>query len=158
MSDTIKDGQTTPTLEIIPGKFYRTRDGLKARVLCTDVQSPKPVLALVLSEGSELVFSYENDGCLMQSRESCHWDLVAEWSEPLEVDWSKFAAWHNAVVWSPTRDRWLVASRIPTWDDKANAWTGAGGDGFDYVPPEHAPKWTGEAKDSLIVRPGCQPS
>lgn len=70
-------------LVIVVGKTYLTRNGGKARVLCTDRRSAKPVVALVTSKLSdrEIVRHYKWHGRLNDHAASGY-DLVKEYVEP----------------------------------------------------------------------------
>lgn len=53
-----------------PNKPVQTRDGCKARILCTDRNMPGyPIIALHYAHGFEHVFSHKADGRLNSSRE-----------------------------------------------------------------------------------------
>ena len=52
----------------------KTRDGRKARVICTDRSVSEPIIALVLNKetGKETIESYCASGCDLSNRESAH--------------------------------------------------------------------------------------
>lgn len=89
------------------GKFYRTRDGRKARVICTEIQSRQGYEALALLQVPKLpqlkeVRFYYFDG---RSTEDSVYDLIAEWTEPIKKE---FVAWMG-IGEVPTRDDSICA-------------------------------------------------
>lgn len=72
-----------------------TRDGRKARVICTDAAGSRPVVALVLIEGKEIPTSFTEKGRLYNDAEDTTLDLInapAPRPEPIVRKW-----W--ALVW-----------------------------------------------------------
>ncbi len=133
------------------GKYYRTRSGHKVRVICTDAKIDKlPVVALVEADGCENSCQYTEYGSYWASGKAHEWDLVSEWIDKPEWDWSKSANWHVAIAMDEDR-RWFSYTGEPRTDNIV--WVVPN---VQLIPPEHAPKWTGDWKDSLIVRPGFE--
>jgi hypothetical protein len=70
MSDTIKP-------EV--GKTYLTRDGRKARCICTDRRDGEdPVVCLVDADGSENIYCYTENGLFYSDTSRAGYDLVSE--------------------------------------------------------------------------------
>jgi len=68
------------------GKYYRTRSGFRARVVCTDKAGKYPLVVLVADEtfqkkSEELVLTYRADGAYPNHTS---YDLMEEWQEPRE--------------------------------------------------------------------------
>lgn len=135
-------------MKIERDKFYRTRDGQKVRVVCTDAIGHYPVVGLAESE--TVCRRYRINGMWrdIESVTTEH-DLIAEWIDAPTVDWSKMAAWHRWVAMGKS-EKWYsfdvkpTASRIQTWEHVGNSL---------LIPPEYAPKWSGDWKESLTERP-----
>jgi len=71
------------------GKYYVTRDGRKARVICVNRLYSHPLVVLVTqSEKKEIVWSYLLNGRAENDVESAG-DLVGPWQEPF-VRWAIF--------------------------------------------------------------------
>ena len=69
------------------GKPVCTRDGRKARIVCFDVKSKKPILALIENKKDcEFSESYYNNGCSMESK---------GWSNDLMMTTEKKEGWLN---------------------------------------------------------------
>ncbi len=134
------------------GKYYRTRGGHKGRVICVDRKGGQsPVVALVLKEAKlEFLVQLSADGSYLGPGQPHSDDLISEWIDKPEWDWSKAADWHVAIAMDADR-RWFPFREVPSKVEIA--WCGS----HDRsIPPEYAPKWTGDWKDSLIVRPGFE--
>lgn len=102
---------TTTQLKIEVGREYRTRDGRKARVICTDrYRVEYPIVALVSNpaqgEYAESVCSYRLDGTWHPNGVVDELDLVAEWREPVRVSgWVNVYPPHMNVQMSLRRSR-----------------------------------------------------
>lgn len=69
----------TDTITPEVGKTYLTRDGQKARCICTDRRDDKyPVVCLVEREGLESAQAYTVDGRFHHDRPVIGYDLVSE--------------------------------------------------------------------------------
>lgn len=71
------------------GKYYRTREGRKARVVCVDRQSNcgRTIVALIAkSDKTESVWSYFPNGKTQMQGEHSK-DIVSKWREPL-IRWA----------------------------------------------------------------------
>lgn len=69
----------TDTIKPEAGKTYLTRDGRKARCICTDMRDGEyPVVCLVGKGGSEGVVTHTMDGRFRATRAVSALDLVAE--------------------------------------------------------------------------------
>lgn len=153
-------------MKIEAGNDYRTRDGRKARVLCTDCKIIGPdggyysVLALLATDvgtGTEVVLHLYEDGTRYQDGTKRGVDLVSHWySEPV-VDWDKLPAWALAVSYDGSTWQCHVSEPI----------TGNHGDspyssylmspGMLKIPPCYWPEYEGTIPpmESLIRKPGA---
>lgn len=135
-------------MKIELNKIYRTRNGRKARIVCIDAKGNFPIVALVEDFDSEYAHLFTRDGFYYRSSEFSTLDLVSEWIDKPEFDWSKAAAWHVAIAMDSSKE-WLAYNEVPELGD--TVWRC---EDWQTVPEEHAPKWTGDWHDSLIIRPG----
>lgn len=62
----------------------RTREGLPARVVCTDLAGSFPVIALIAAGGEEMINIYTTDGHYFLSRRECGSDLVIDTVEAID--------------------------------------------------------------------------
>lgn len=90
-------------MDIVVGKKYKTRNGLKARVICTDANnySNKTIIALVsdlFTKGSEAIVYYCNDGSCYSNAGNSQYDLIEEWKEEIVIErWVNVYA-HNRIA------------------------------------------------------------
>lgn len=141
-------------LKIAAGKFYRTGYGHKVRIYCTDANGDFPIhgailrnelwSAMVWTEGGHYAGEYSPHG---------H-DIISEWSEPPVVDWSKFPE-HIKYLAMDSSYRWRVYTDKPSvgkseWKSTCDYYSG-----FWWVKEEDCPAFTGDWRDSLVARPGC---
>lgn len=132
------------------GKYYRTRGGNKARVICLDVAgNAYPTLVLIDNGYYESIYSMTTDGRMPSGNIEDEHDLISEWIEKPEFDWSNAAAWHVAIAMDEDGE-WLAYNDVP--EPGEGVWCCC--KHLETIPPEHAPKWTGDWDDSLIIRPG----
>lgn len=139
-------------MKIEAGKFYRTRDGRKARVYAVDGGGEFPVHAAIWFMSAWYVSTYNTSGrCNTHDDDDGDGDddLIAEWVDRPVVDWSKMAAWHRWVAMD-ARGKWFAYDERP----KLNVayWWGAGSVVCE-IPPQHYPTFSGNWKDSLVERP-----
>lgn len=134
-------------MKIERDKFYRTRGGKKARVLCTDAAGMQPVI--VQFEGESYTRHYCSDGRYLDANTMTTVDLVAPWEDKPFIDRSLLPAWANKAVAMDEDGRWFCFAQIPR--QLTHQWVIACPHEWLKIPPSHAPKWTGNWKDSLIV-------
>jgi len=110
----------TDTISPEVGKTYLTRDGRKARCICTDMLgSEYSVVCLVGTEGSEITASYTADGCFYSDDFIAGFDLVSEAPRVVTVESVRAAA--RAEYEAELREastKWHEAAR--TTQDKAD--------------------------------------
>lgn len=70
-------------MKIELNKFYRTRDGRKARVICVDSKSDYPIIALIERDDlNERSAEFSSEGNIFRDNSESRLDLVSEWTEP----------------------------------------------------------------------------
>lgn len=69
-------------MKLEAGKFYRTRSGLKARVLCTDAPGDDPCIGYTEHDsGAPRAFAreWQTNGRYLKTVKECEFDLISEW-------------------------------------------------------------------------------
>ncbi len=129
--------------------YWETRDGRKARVLCTDAPGRCPVKGYIeTAEGESGAMSWALNGEWL-SPSSTGADLIRQWADRPVVDWSKEREWVKAVAMDASR-RWFRYERCPVLGE--NVWL-AGTIFHQWMHPTEYPQFTGNWTDSLCVRP-----
>ncbi len=131
--------------------YWETRDGRKARVLCTDAPGEYPIVGYVVFEGKADPWVWFPDG----SGLNCggRLDLERPWIDRPTIDWSKEREWVKAVA----RDEignWFRYSVTPSKTENGQ-WIDDGSAPCEvqWMHPSEYPQFTGDWKDSLCVRP-----
>lgn len=137
------------TIEV--GKYYRTRDGRKARVYALDGGEMKNIIhGAILFDDSWIGDAWHLNG---QARDDGHThvrDLIAPWIDKPSFDRSLLPAWANKATAMDAGNCWYCFSEVPIpQSDSQGNWDGGGWQ--DTIPREFAPKWTGDWKDSLLT-------
>jgi hypothetical protein len=71
------------TIRFEPGKYYKTRDGRKARIYITDAGGTYPVHGAVWNTNIWILHTWQTDGIFNnQMILKSSLDLIAEWEEP----------------------------------------------------------------------------
>jgi hypothetical protein len=138
-------------MKIEAGKEYRTRDGRKARVYATDGISPYVVHGAIQTPQGWSLQSWITNGAKRSDGLAGTYmsDLVSEWVNLPEVDWSKLPAWFSWVAQLPG-GIWCTYNQLPKLTDLGWSLNGL------PIPMEYAPKWSGDTGDwrqSLVERP-----
>lgn len=135
------------------GAVLKTRDGRKARVICTDREnSDHPVLAILYYDnGVNILYAYTSVGSVQCGGRNDGSDLVSIWTESPEVDWSVIPPWMNWVAMDENGE-WAAYTVKP--ETLSDEWfLNDGRADHVYIPPAYAPKYSGDWKDSLVERP-----
>lgn len=152
----VSDPAPAPTpLVIEAGKCYRTRDGRKARVLCTDrkVMGKLTVVALVDFGSYEEVQHIRSNGRYQGAEAESDIDLIAPWVDAPVVDWAAMPAWANWVAQNK-ESGWFGYPNDPKICEDADMWLMSGSQvGCFHIPESHAPSFSGNWRDSLVQRP-----
>lgn len=136
-------------MKIEAGKFYRTREGKKARIYATDGNGlDSSVHGAILLPRNQWGLCMWNENGRYFSDEENENDLVSEWVDKPEVDWSKMPAWASWVAMDKD-GRWLWWSERP--ESGLGEWWLPSGD-CGRIPGDYTPKFSGGWKDSLTGR------
>jgi hypothetical protein len=111
----------TNTTVFDPTKPVQTRDGRKARIICTDGKNEFPIVALVtvahgIEAGQETLISYKNDGRWSARPDAMPCDLINVPNRHKHADC--IIAWANGAEIESRRsvnDCWRKAP-LPIWD------------------------------------------
>lgn len=139
-------------MQIEVGKFYKTRGGYKFRVYATDGGGDYPIHGayLIMDRWSFVMLTKE--GAYNTTWETTDFDLISEWVETPEVDWSLYPKWWDWIAMDADGEWYGYYNCIPTYEGDSWWYNDNGGDG-SHIPPQYAPKYNGHAKDSLVKRP-----
>lgn len=136
-------------MNIERGKFYKTRGGNKVRIYATDGARPHSTHGAIHIEGGWRKNDWLPPGRL-GTVESDH-DIIAEWTDKPEVDWSAMPRWANWVAMD-AGGRWCWFDNKPFQEIRHNQWL-CHCQLLGVVPVAHQPNYTGCWKDSLAERP-----
>lgn len=136
-------------MKIEAGKFYRTRDGHRARVYAVDGRDPYPAHGAIFFDGAGWIGNtWTIEGSVSVALHPRCYDLISEWVDKPVVDWSKMAAWHRWVAMDSDK-RWYAFADEPRICDVA--WHAA--TNSNSIPTAYYPTFSGDWKDSLVERP-----
>lgn len=135
--------QTKPlTVEV--GKQYKTSSG--SRVKC--IYHSDDTFMFVVLNGLMGVLYSDKSGKLLCG--NVHGDIVSEWIDKPIVDWSLYAKWHIAVNMDDGGEWYAYEGSVPVRGGEFFwTWTGV----RSPIPKSYAPTFTGDRKDSLVMRP-----
>jgi hypothetical protein len=131
-------------MKIEKGKFYKSRNGQKWEVLTTERNDRWRVVAM--DELGKI-------GCFDEKGNSyiglcSHSDLIAEWTEPVEIPWSDYPTWCKWVAMDVV-GRWFGYEFEPC--KKISTWSC---DTVIKIHPDYEPRnFTGDWTESLFERP-----
>jgi hypothetical protein len=132
-------------MKIEKGKYYRTRGGKKVEVLTTERRSKSPII--IMDENGEIEALHQN-GMYLDCKSETILDLIAEWTEPIEIPWSDYPTWCKWVAMDKD-GRWFGYSDKPT--QSCAIWSG---DAVVKIHPDYTPRnFTGDWTESLFERP-----
>lgn len=133
-------------MKIEVGKFYRAKNGDKARIYATDGGLNSQIHGAVLqSDGRWVIVWWLKDGKCMNNT---WFDLVAEWIEPIDFDPSCLPAWAEWIAMNEGGD-WFWFQKEPTVTvsiDEEGVWMPIeagmrGGIHHKYVPKDYTGDW-----------------
>lgn len=141
----------TAPLTFTPGKFYKTRDGrhkIEVIVAGRNFACGHSIMGLRTSDvGVHIPSTFTANGRLYKDSESPA-DLIAEWSDAPEFDWSKLPMAANwAALNSEGKGFAYTHKPLPM-----NCYACYEGRCWELYP-EHTPTWSGDWRDSLVTRP-----
>lgn len=141
-------------LIIEAGEFYKTRGGLKAKAL---EQVGERIVGYFISGVDDICpRTWYLNGVFCCGVPCDHLDIVAPWTDPPVVDWSKFPT-HVVAVAMDKDGLWQGYPYIPIPYD--NWWSYKNGDdsfSMCSILIRDIPKFSGDWRDSLAVRPGWE--
>lgn len=148
-------------LTIEAGKFYKTGNGLKVKML--EIVGEYIVGYFDACVGPRPGI-WEHTGRYRFGGSDEPLNIVAPWTDPPAVDWDRFPA-HIVAVAMDEDGAWNAYLEVPT-TDKANPnatgwYHGPSPTNHVYlcafgVHKEHRPVFSGDWRDSLAVRPGWE--
>lgn len=150
------------SLTIEAGKFYKTRSGLKARIYATDCRKcgySDPVAHGAIFDFAEWNFRewWLSDGKDATVEHEREFDLVTPWADPPVVDWRRIVPGVLAVVFSPEYiPMGYMRTDLVPLDGR---WSFIGKEmvpGLAFPLPRHLVAFSGDWRDSLAIRPGCE--
>lgn len=124
--------------------FWRTEDGIKAEVV--DVRNGFAIGWV--NDYSHTWF--ENGTSIAMSL----FNLTEPWIDKPEWDWSTTPPWMNWLAMDDG-EFWYLYTNKPTRTSSGFS-PSEPDDDIWFVPKQHAPKWSGNPKDSLVGRPGVE--
>jgi hypothetical protein len=128
--------------------YWETRDGRKARVLCTDAPSSYPVVGYIMYEHGCSCSNWTSSGSFSNSMGQN--DLIRPWVDRPLVDWSREREWVKAVAMDDTGFCYRF-DVVPA--PSGRIWSIQSGGFCSKMHPSEYPQFTGNWKDSLCVRP-----
>jgi len=133
-------------MKITLGK-WKTRDGRKA--IAAAVNEVARESQRVIGWVGEFSQCWCTDGRWSSNGGESELDLIAPWTDPVPWDWSTTPPWFDCIIQGPSGNWYLCESIVR-----------AGNDGIMFngsrsipIPPEYAPKWSGDWKLSKTMRP-----
>jgi hypothetical protein len=131
-------------MKIEKGKFYKSRDGQKWEVLTTERNDRWRIVAMD-ELGKIGCFDEKGNSYIGLCSPS---DLIAEWTDPVEIPWSYYPTWCKWVAME-SDGRWFGYSDKPT--QSCAIWSG---DAVVKIHPDYTPRnFTGHWTESLFERP-----
>lgn len=141
-------------MEFEVGKTYKSRDGRKVIIYALYPDQVRPIHAGIRHhDGTDVcdmwsVCSYLPNGFIYEN-DTCGADIISEWTEELDFDWSVIPPWFNYIAMDKD-GAWTAFREKP----KTHALYWAGGGAELCVPLDYEPKgFVGNWEDSLYRRP-----
>lgn len=136
------------------GKHYKTRNGLRATCVADSLIGEQPCVVLLHWEVGDWVDTFTADGYRNLSHIENPWDIISEWVDKPQVNWSIIPPWFNWVAMDEDGE-WFAFVLSPSIELGANWWGTSNSETIKamLIPGYYAPKWTGDWKLSLVERP-----
>lgn len=135
------------------GKEYVTRNGLKVKVYDIAGEGAYPVITGVIKDNIITLTSYTIDGVYVPGR-SGSYDIVGEWQEPLDFDWSCLPAWCNKYIAMDRGGEWFAYSMAPYKSSEYPIWCAQKREENALIPEDYTPKnFKGDWENSLFKNP-----
>jgi hypothetical protein len=137
-------------MKIEKGKFYRSRNGRKWEVLKTDASCDICVIAYC--DYDRMLIHLYGNGCYSNDKSESDFDLIAEWTEPIEIPWSDYPTWCKWVAMDKDGIWWGYIKKTKIDNMESDCWMG-NSDAF-WIPRDYTPRnFTGHWTESLFERP-----
>jgi hypothetical protein len=134
-------------MKIEKGKFYKSRDGRKWEVLTTERNSGDYPIVAISEDGD--IESFSINGHIIIDNDDDEDDLIAEWTEPVEIPWRDYPTWCKWVAMDKDGE-WCGFVNIPR--QRSDGWYSM--DVSFYIPTDYTPRnFTGDWTESLFERP-----
>lgn len=131
------------------GKEYVTRSGLKVKIYDIAGNENYPVIAGVVEDNTVTPYTYTKEG-KFTSGHIHNKDIIGEWQEPLDFDWSCLPAWCNKYIAMDSNGKWFSFNCVPF--KNVGGWSSK--DFYVRIPQEFAPKnFKGDWENSLFKNP-----
>lgn len=142
--------QPKQPLVIEAGRHYVTRSGLRSRVYAVDSGGGFPIHGAVCSPSRWALEKWTDSGRTYIDEEHPN-DLIAPWIDRPTVNWSDMPAWAKWAAMDKSGE-WSFYEEHP--NIFSDVWSAAS-DRYaaTAIPPDYAPKWTGDWRESLVARP-----
>lgn len=143
-------------LKIETGKFYRLRNGMKYRCYAVDGGGSHPIHGAVFFDGEWYTRVHHATGALFDNGDESESDIIAEWHDEPVVNWDIFPP-HIVCLAAGESQNWnayttdKLSRKEFGWDIDNEA-----GNYHACFPvrPTNRPFFTGDWRDSKVVRPG----
>jgi hypothetical protein len=135
-------------MKIEKGKFYKSRNGQKWEVLTTERGSYYSIVTL--GENGEILTLHKN-GTAYNDKSESEFDLIAEWTDPVEIPWSDYPTWCKWVAMD-FGGEWCGYESKPIKD--VVYWNYGDIGILITIHPDYYPRnFTGDWTESLFERP-----
>lgn len=138
------------------GKEYKTRNGLKVKIYDIAESGVFPVVAGLIEKDKIIPITYTLNGRYYKNELHLK-DIIGEWQEPLDFDWSCLPPWANEYIAMDGAGTWYAYSVMPKKSEKSLVWFPAEGYrelDFIVIPNNYAPKnFKGGWENSLFKNP-----
>lgn len=151
-----------PDLVIEAGKFYRTRNGIKAVVYAVYPNQFWEILGALYFNNGWNSHAWRRNGQALTGSIPYDHDLISPWIDPPVVDWDKFPPWIVAVA-KDSNGYWTAYLDVPIREESDRHWyynqdSYSGGKVLYFasfgIRDDDAPTFSGDWRDSLAIRPG----
>lgn len=141
-------------LKIEAGKFYKLRNGFKAFVYRTGCEDDAYTIhgyVIRTDKGDkEEVASWTDAGNFYSDVSKDEFDIVLEWTEPLDFDWDCLPKWADRYITMDADGNWYGHNKKPKLEH--NCYWNSNGDTV-YIKRYHPKNFTGDWKVSLFENP-----
>lgn len=137
-------------MKLEKGKTYLTAGGTRVDIVADDMPGKTPMLGVIrYTKGEHTAQSWTEQGKYYPDWDCETMDLVKEYVDKPVFDRSLLPPWCNKAIAMEECGDWFAHSEIPKFTNGTHwgEWSSV----VCEIPPSHAPKWKGAAKDSLLV-------